>query len=209
MDLFLILAILLFTYFLCAIPFGFLVVRQKQGIDIRTVGSGNIGATNVARAGGRLAGVLTLFLDAAKGGFSVWLAGAGTGQDPRVMAMTAVVALLAHSFPVYLKFKGGKGVATGLGVFLVLAPLAALGSIGIFLVTAAFSRYVSLGSVLAAGSFPVFCYFLVVMGNPGNEGGWWILSAAVITAGLIIGRHHPNLRRLVAGTESKFGGTKK
>jgi glycerol-3-phosphate acyltransferase PlsY len=125
------------------------------------------------------------------------------------MALTAAVALLAHSFPVYLKFKGGKGVATGVGVFLVLAPAAALGAAGVFLVTTVISRYVSLGSALAAGSFPVFYYLLNFWGSPGKAGNLWTLLAAVFCAGLIIGRHHQNLRRLAAGTESKFGGTKK
>jgi acyl phosphate:glycerol-3-phosphate acyltransferase len=112
----------LLTYLLCAIPFGFLVVRIQKGTDVRKTGSGNIGATNVLRASGKMAGIVTLVLDAMKGALAVWGAGHFSAHNPRVVAVCAVIALLAHMFPLYLKFKGGKGVSTGLGVFLAWPP---------------------------------------------------------------------------------------
>lgn len=195
----------LLTYLLCAIPFGFLVVRIQKGTDVRKTGSGNIGATNVLRASGKMAGIVTLVLDAMKGALAVWGAGHFSAHNPRVVAVCAVIALLAHMFPLYLKFKGGKGVSTGLGVFLVLAPWPTLGAVGVFILTVVITRYVSLGSILAAAAFPALCFFA---GFPGNPGSIWLLSSASLCGGLIIWRHSQNIRRLVQGQESRFGGGK-
>src|ERR1700741_2575834 len=120
--------LLLAAYLLGSIPFGLLLAKLLAGSDIRKSGSGNIGATNVARVVGPAAGILTLVLDVAKGAAAVWLAGRFTEQSSTAMPLAAVVALLGHCFPVWLKFKGGKGVATALGVFLMLSPLAAVGA---------------------------------------------------------------------------------
>jgi glycerol-3-phosphate acyltransferase PlsY len=193
------------VYLICAIPFGYLIVRFQHGVDVRNVGSGNIGATNVLRAGGKAAGILTLFLDVLKGAGAVFIAHHFSQHNPRVMALAALIALLAHMYPVYLKFKGGKGVATGLGVFLVLAPWAALCVLSIFIGIVAITRLVSLGSILAAAFFPVFYYFLMVRSNPENT---WILWGAVACCLLIVLRHSKNIQRMVNREEHRFGRDK-
>src|SRR5260370_19619173 len=129
------------AYFLGSIPFGLVLAKLLAGSDIRKSGSGNIGATNVARVVGPSAGILTLVLDVAKGAAAVWLAGRFTEQSSAAMTVAGVAVLLGHCFPVWLKFKGGKGVATALGVFLMLAPLAALGSLFVFIVVSVAWRY--------------------------------------------------------------------
>ena len=189
------LAGVLLAYLLGSVPFGYLVFRARRGEDIRRHGSGNIGATNVARTLGPLAGLATLLLDAGKGSLAVlvmrWL-----GAAPLWLALAAVAAILGHAFPVFLRFKGGKSVAVGLGVFTVLAPLAILPAIGTFLLVLVWSRYVSLASVIASLSFPLWAWALhapraTVLGG--------LVCAALITA-----KHHENWRRLLAGTESRF-----
>jgi acyl phosphate:glycerol-3-phosphate acyltransferase len=197
--------VLLFTYLLCGIPFGYLVVRQQKGVDIRSVGSGNIGATNVLRAGGKAAGVLTLVLDAGKGYLAIKAVSLLCPGRPVLLAMTAVAALLGHLFPIYLKFKGGKGVATTVGVFLALAPWAALSAIGLFGLVVLLWRFVSLGSIVAAAAFPLFFYWLDYRRLPGLQ---WSLGAALICSSLVIWRHRENIRRLVAGTENRLTGSK-
>jgi glycerol-3-phosphate acyltransferase PlsY len=193
------------SYLLGSIPFGYLLVRIFRGEDVRHSGSGNIGATNVSRKS-PLLGVATLVLDALKGSAAVALAyrlsgGMTAGVRPiQAMAMAALFAVLGHMFPVWLKFHGGKGVATGLGSFIVIAPKAVLIAVGIFLAVVAISRYVSLGSILAVASFPVLVYGMRAYGDN-------TMALAYITAAslLIIARHHENIRRLLAGTESQFG----
>ncbi len=199
------LLIFLAVYLACAIPFGYLIVRFQKDMDVRNVGSGNIGATNVLRTGGKVAGLLTLLLDTLKGAVAILAAQYLSHNDPRVVGLAAVIALLAHMFPVYLKFKGGKGVATGLGVFLVLAPWAALSVVLIFAGVVILTRYVSLGSILAAVFFPIFYYFLVVRYDRGHT---CILEGAVFCCILIVLRHSKNLQRLVQGEERRFGGGK-
>jgi glycerol-3-phosphate acyltransferase PlsY len=174
------------------------------------VGSGNIGATNVLRSGGKGLGAATFLLDMLKGCTAVWLGGflgsvllAGTPLR-NAQALAALVAVLGHMFPVWLKFRGGKGVATGFGVFLVAAPLAALAAISVFFVVLALSRYVSLASILGAGSFPPFAWFLVKGERPA-----FYIAVQCAVALLIIVKHHQNIRRLLAGTESRFGARKK
>jgi glycerol-3-phosphate acyltransferase PlsY len=194
------------AYVLGSIPTGYLLVKLFRHEDIRSVGSGNIGATNVLRSGGKGLGAATFLLDVLKGAAAVWL-GAWLAfhllpsmpfRDAQAVA--AVSAVIGHMFPVWLRFRGGKGVATGFGVFLVAAPLAALASIGLFAVVLILTRYVSLASILGAGSFPVFAWFLVRGEKP-----FPYIAAQVIVASLIIIKHHQNIRRLATGTESRFG----
>src|ERR1700731_1221451 len=165
------------AYFLGSIPFGLLLAKLFGGTDVRRAGSGNIGATNVARVAGPLAGMLTLAFDTGKGAAAVWLAGRITNENATWMMIAAFAVLLGHCFPIWLKFKGGKGVATALGVFLALCPLAAVSALLLFLLCVAYWRYVSLGSISAAGATPPRLFFflgprpappaIVNRGNPG------------------------------------------
>src|SRR5271163_4493465 len=153
------------SYLLGSIPFGYLLVRIFRHEDVRQSGSGNIGATNVSRTSPAL-GVVTLLLDALKGTAAVGLAyffevrTSGAVLPYQVMSVAALCAVLGHMFPVWLEFRGGKGVATGLGSFVVIAPKAALVATGIFVVVVAIFRYVSLGSILAVASFPFLLVYL-------------------------------------------------
>lgn len=198
--------IVVLAYLLGSIPTGYLLVKMFRHEDIRSVGSGNIGATNVLRSGGKGLGAATFLLDVLKGAGAVlvaaWIATQfATAVPPRnIEALAAVVAVLGHMFPVWLKFRGGKGVATGFGVFLVAAPLAALAAIGLFVVVLLLSRYVSLASILGAASFPVFAWILVRGDKPAP-----FIAAQIIVALLIIIKHHQNIRKLISGTENRFG----
>jgi len=189
------------AYLLGSIPFGLILAKLFAGSDIRKSGSGNIGATNVARVAGLGAGILTLALDVAKGAAAVWLAGRFTQQSSMVMTFAGIIALLGHCFSVWLKFKGGKGVATALGVFLVLAPLAALASLLVFIVVSAAWRYISLGSVSAAAAMPLLMYFLWA---PGHAPPLVVDFGTLFAAALIIFKHDANLQRLMDGEEPKF-----
>ena len=189
------------AYFLGSIPFGLILARLFAGSDIRKSGSGNIGATNVARVVGPSAGILTLAFDIAKGAAAVWLAGRFTDQSSTAMTLAGVAALLGHCFPVWLRFKGGKGVATALGVFLMLAPLAALGALLVFIVVSIVWRYVSLGSISAAAAMPLLMYFLWA---PGHAPPLVVDFGTLFAAALVIFKHDANLQRLVDGTEPKF-----
>jgi len=189
------------AYFLGSIPFGLILAKLLAGNDIRKSGSGNIGATNVARVVGPAAGILTLVFDVAKGAAAVWLAGRFTEQSSTAMTLAAIVALLGHCFPVWLKFKGGKGVATALGVFLMLSPLAALSALLIFILVSLVWRYVSLGSVSAAAAMPLLMYFLWA---PGHAPPLVVDFGTLFASALVIFKHDANLQRLVDGTESKF-----
>src|SRR5712691_11997249 len=148
------------AYLLGSIPFGLLLTRLFGGGDVRKSGSGNIGATNVARVAGTLPGILTLFLDVAKGAAAVWLAGRFSNESATWMMIAVLAALLGHCFPIWLKFRGGKGVATAAGAFLVLCPPALLGSVILFLLVVFFWRYVSLASISAAASMPLLICIL-------------------------------------------------
>ena len=196
------------AYLFGSIPFGYLLVRAFRGSDIRRTGSGNIGATNVARSSPAL-GIVTLLLDAAKGfvavGIAVVLAGgagrAGSSYLYSAMALAAFCAVLGHMFPLWLKFRGGKGVATGVGAFVAIVPKAVLVAICVFAALVALFRYVSLGSIVAAAALPVFIYlFYVQAGAPMQS----VLGAAAAVSLLIIAKHHPNIARLLAGTEHRF-----
>ncbi|HEY1985012.1 MAG TPA: glycerol-3-phosphate 1-O-acyltransferase PlsY [Terracidiphilus sp.] len=197
------------AYLLGSIPVGYLLVLVFRRQDIRTVGSGNIGATNVLRSGGKGLGAATFALDVLKGAAAVMLGAMAAstvlpGISQRdVEALAALFAVLGHMFPVWLRFKGGKGVATGFGVFLVAAPLAALTAICLFSVVLAFTRYVSLASILGAASFPIFASFMVHGQKP-----VFFIAVQFAVALLIIVKHHPNIRRLLAGNEHRFGDAK-
>jgi glycerol-3-phosphate acyltransferase PlsY len=197
------------AYLLGSIPTGYLLVRLFRHQDIRSVGSGNIGATNVLRSGGKGLAAATFLLDMLKGCSAVWL-GAFLGglllpqcSPYNVEALAALVAVLGNVFPVWLRFRGGKGVSTGFGVFLAATPLAALAAISVFFLVLAISRYVSLASILGAASFPFFATFLV----HGNRPAFFI-AVEIAVAFLIIAKHHQNIRRLLTGTESRFGARK-
>jgi glycerol-3-phosphate acyltransferase PlsY len=200
------LPILAIAYLLGSIPFGYILVRLFRKEDIRATGSGNIGATNVVRSGAKGLGILTLLLDLLKGFAAVKIAAhfaPGAPGFPSDLAVAAgIAAVLGHIFPIWLRFKGGKGVATGLGVDLALAPLAALCSLGIFIVVLAITRYVSLASILAAFMLPVFCLVLMPDRSPVFVGGMIFLALLVIT------KHHANIARLMQGKESRFGSKK-
>ncbi len=193
------------AYLLGGIPFGLLFVRLRHGRDIREMGSRNIGATNVLRTSGWTSGLLTLLLDVAKGFVAVLTAGLLTHQNRTVVALAAGSAVLGHVFPLYLSFRGGKGVATSVGAFLALTIPSTAGAVLVFLVVLALWRFVSLASLLAAAFFPVL-YFLI---DYRHQPSLPVLLAVVFCSGLVIFRHHENIKRLVNGTENKLTGLKK
>lgn len=193
------------AYLLGSIPFGLLLTRAFGRGDVRKVGSGNIGATNVARAAGLLAGVFTLMLDVAKGAGAVLLAEKLSNDSASWMTVSAFAALLGHCFPIWLKFRGGKGVATATGIFLVLSPLACLAAVILFVLVVAFWRYVSLGSVSAAAAMPLLIYFLWA---PRHAPPLTVTLGALAAALLIIYKHRGNLQRLLEGVEPKFSFSK-
>jgi len=199
-------AIPVVAYLLGSIPFGLLLTKLFGGGDVRQAGSGNIGATNVARVAGPLPGILTLLLDAAKGAAAVWLAARFSNDSATWMVIAALAALIGHCFPVWLKFRGGKGVATAAGVFLMLSPLALLGSVIVFVLVVAFWRYVSLGSISAAAAMPLLIYLLWA---PHHAPPLAVTFGALAAAVLIVYKHDSNIQRLVEGEEPKFSFTKK
>lgn len=194
--------IVVVAYLIGSIPFGYLIVRKTIGADIRQTGSGGTGATNVSRRAGKAAGVLTLLLDAAKGCVAVVIAKAVSGDD-WVIAAAAIAALVGHIFPVWLSFRGGKGVATGVGIFLVLAPIAVLCAGVVFVAIVALTRYVSLGSITAAVLIPVFVWLQAVFVLPVFDLRP-LLTAAVVGAALIVFAHRGNIQRLMSRTESRI-----
>ena len=196
------LLILIVAYLIGSIPFGYLIVRTKEGGDIRQTGSGGTGATNVSRRAGKIAGVLTLLLDASKGAAAVLIAQNLSSGD-WVKAAAAVAVIVGHIFPVWLGFRGGKGVATGVGVFLVLAPVALLCAGVIFISIVFFTRYVSLGSIMAAALIPLLVWLQNVFVEPVADLRP-LLTAAVVGALLIVFAHRGNIERLARGTESQI-----
>lgn len=193
------------AYFLGSIPFGVILARVFGGTDVRKTGSGNIGATNVARVVGPLAGILTLILDAAKGVAAVLLAGRLSNDSATWMVIAALAALVGHCFPVWLKFKGGKGVATAAGVFTALCPLACLAAIILFVLVVVYWRYVSLGSISAAAAMPLLIYFLWA---PHHAPPLVITLGTLAVAALVTYKHSGNIQRLTAGAEPKFSFSK-
>jgi len=189
--------LLLVGYLLGGIPFGYLLVRLKTGQDVRAMGSGNIGATNVARTSGKLIGIGTLVLDIGKGWLSVWLMarfGSGESMD---LALAGLAVVLGHAFPVFLKFEGGKAVASFVGAFLYLAPLPMLAITIVFVATVWRTRYVSLGSILGAALVPFAVWMIDHSSN-------WIVGAALVGGWFVMWRHRGNITRLRAGTENKL-----
>jgi glycerol-3-phosphate acyltransferase PlsY len=203
-----ILAAIVIAYLLGSIPFGYILVRTFRGQDVRRSGSGNIGATNVARTA-PLLGALTLILDAAKGfvavsigyeiGVHAWNTGNRTVQPITLAAILGVFVILGHLFPVWLKFRGGKGVAPSVGVFVALAPKALVIAVLIFAAVVAVFRYVSLGSIVAVGVFPLIAYLTRDYHESAS-----LLAAMCMIAVVVIAKHEGNIRRLLSGTEHRF-----
>ncbi len=188
---------LVIAYLLGAIPFGYLLVRTLAGTDIRQAGSGNIGATNVLRTTGRAAGIATLVLDIIKGFAAVYLTARLTHGDPLWTSLAALVVMAGHAYPVFLKFRGGKAVATFLGAYVFLAPWPLLAVLLVFVATVMATRFISLGSILAAGTFPLAVWLIDHPGAP-------LVASAVVSGAFIVYRHKDNIRRLHAGTENVF-----
>lgn len=195
------LAILLGAYLIGAIPFGYIFVRLATGRDVRASGSGNIGATNVLRTTGKLPAISTLAADIAKGWIAVWLALRFTDNDMLCGTLAAVAVMAGHAFPVFLKFRGGKAVASFIGAWLCLTPLPLLAVLIVFFAVVAYSRFISAGSILAAGTFP-FAVWMILHPE------WYVVGAAALCGAFIIYRHKDNIRRLREGTENvlSFGG---
>ena len=198
------LALAVVAYLLGSIPFGLILVRIVRGEDVRLTGSGNIGATNVARSGGAKLGITTLLLDALKGYVAVLIALLASHRNSGVdlglaASLAALCAILGHVFPVWLKFRGGKGVATAVGAFVGLAPRAVLVVLAIFLVIVLISRYVSLGSIVASAVFPLLAFFLYR--SESSPAGLAVMLGASL---LIILKHKTNIRRLLDGIENRL-----
>jgi acyl phosphate:glycerol-3-phosphate acyltransferase len=197
------LAALVVAYLLGAIPFGYLLVKWKTGADVRAAGSGNIGATNVLRTTGRAAGVATLLLDITKGYAAVWVAQRVTGGNVWWMSAAALAVMAGHAFPVFLKFKGGKAVASFVGAFLRLTPLSLAAVLVVFVVTVGVTRHISVGSIVGAATFPLAVWLILHPAPP-------VMIASIIGGVFIVYRHKENIRRLHAGSEHvfTFGGRK-
>ena len=204
------------AYLIGSIPFSFLVVRLVAGRDLREEGSGNVGATNVARTAGKLPGIIALLLDIAKGyaaiAFARWMvaqpgwpfeAGASPWQSREFwIALAGVIAVLAHMYPVWLRFHGGKGVATAGGVFLAMNAIVVAGAVIVFAIVVILSRFVSLASIVTAASIPLLMRFLV------RDAPFWHIVASIAIAIAVIAKHHSNIARLAGGTERRMGQKK-
>jgi glycerol-3-phosphate acyltransferase PlsY len=191
------LLVLAVAYLLGAIPFGYLLVKWKTGADVRAAGSGNIGATNVMRTTGKIAGFATLLLDIAKGYAAVWIAGRLTGQDALWMSLAAIAVMAGHAYPVFLGFKGGKAVASFVGAFACLTPAALAIEIIIFVVAVIWTRHISMGSIIGAATFPLAAFLVA-------RAPWSAILASIVAGSFIIYRHNSNIQRLRMGTESVF-----
>ena len=185
------------AYLLGDIPFGYLLVKLTTGRDVRASGSGNIGATNVLRTTGRAAGVATLLLDMGKGYLAVWLEGRLTGGNAEWMSAAALAVMVGHSYPVFLRFRGGKAMAAFVGAWLCAAPLPLAAVLVVFVVMVAWTRHISLGSIVGAGTFPLAVWLIA---HPPAI----VVAAAILSGALIVYRHRDNIARLRAGTESVF-----
>ena len=190
------------AYLLGSIPFGLLLVKAQGGPDIRSIGSGNIGAANVARNAGPISGALTLLLDAGKGYLAVWLAARGTGANAHWIMAAAVAAVIGHVFPIWLRFRGGKGVATSLGVFLPICWQAVVAAAVLWLLVVGFWRYSSLGSIAAAAALPLLVYLFYA---PHRAPATYVSLCTVFISVLVIVMHRPNIQRLIAGKEHRLG----
>ena len=188
---------LVVAYLVGGIPFGYLLVHWKTGEDVREKGSGNIGATNVLRTTGRAMAVVTLLLDIAKGVFAVWLADKLSGGSPVWMSLVALAVMAGHAFPVFLKFQGGKAVASFIGAFLYLTPVPMIAALVVFVIVATATRQISMGSIVAAGSLPLAAWLI-------EHPPWIVILAALVAAVFVIYRHRANIDRIRSGTENVF-----
>lgn len=185
------------AYLVGGIPFGYLLVRWKTGEDVREKGSGNIGATNVLRTTGRSVAVATLLLDIAKGVFAVWLADKLSGGSPLWMSLAALAVMAGHAFPVFLKFQGGKAVASFIGAFLYLTPIPMIAALLVFILVVAATRQISMGSIIAAGSLPLATWLI-------EHPPAIVILATLVAAVFVIYRHRANIDRIRSGTEHVF-----
>ncbi len=188
---------LVVAYLVGGIPFGYLLVRLKTGQDVRSMGSGNIGATNVLRTTGRVIAVITLLLDIGKGFFAVWLAARLCYDSPLWMSAAALAVMAGHAYPVFLKFQGGKAVASFIGAFVYLTPIPMAVVLVLFVVVVAATRHISMGSIVAAGSLPLAVWLVLHPPAP-------VLIAAIVAGVFIIYRHRANIGRIRAGNENVF-----
>ena len=188
---------LVVAYLIGGIPFGYLLVRLKTGEDVRSMGSGNIGATNVLRTSGRWVAVATLVLDIAKGFFAVWLAARLTGDSVTWTSLAALAVMAGHAYPVFLKFHGGKAVASFVGAFLYLTPIPLLATLVVFVIVVAATRQISMGSIIAAAGLPLATWLIMHPPAP-------IILASLIAAVFIVSRHRANIQRIRAGKEHVF-----
>ncbi len=195
--------LLVVAYLIGGIPFGYLIVRFTTGRDVREMGSGNIGATNVLRTTGRTVAIVTLLLDIAKGFFAVWLMARYTEDSPIWTSAAALAVMAGHAYPIFLKFKGGKAVASFIGAFFYLAPVPLFTVLLVFVIVVAATRYISLGSIIACGTFPFAVWLILHPPTP-------IVLAALISGAFIVIRHKANIQRIRAGNENvfRFGGEK-
>ena len=193
--------LLVAAYLLGSIPFGLLFAKVLGGKDVRRHGSGNIGATNVSRVAGPLAGILTLIFDTLKGALPVLAAGRLFDHNATALMLAGLAALVGHCFPVWLKFRGGKGVATALGVFGALSPAATLAALVVFALTLVFWQYVSLASLAAAAAMPLLIYFLWA---PRHAPPLIISLGTLLATAIVFFNHSSNLQRLTQGTEPKY-----
>lgn len=198
-------ALLAGAYLLGSIPWSYLIVRLAQGLDVRTVGSGNVGATNVMRTAGKKAGGLALVLDVGKGVAAV-LVSRALEASSLVVGCAAVAVVLGHIFPIFLGFRGGKGVATAAGALGALEPAVLLACLVLFVAVVVWKRYVSLGSVLVAAAFPLVLWIAQRQGWARSD-SWELLGAATIGL-IVIARHRGNIERLWKGTERRLGQPK-
>jgi len=185
------------AYLVGGIPFGYLLVKMKTGEDVRAKGSGNIGATNVLRTTGRLIAVITLLLDIAKGLFAVWLAAKLSHDSPWCMSAAALAVMAGHAYPIFLKFHGGKAVASFIGAFLYLTPIPLAAVLILFVIVVAASRHISLGSMVAAGTLPLAVWLIEHPPAP-------VLLASLAAGAFIVYRHKANVDRIRAGSENVF-----
>ena len=188
---------LVVAYLVGGIPFGYLLVRMKTGQDVRSMGSGNIGATNVLRTSGRLIAVVTLLLDIGKGLFAVWLAAKLSDHSPLWTSLAALAVMVGHAYPVFLKFHGGKAVASFIGAFIYLTPIPLAVVRVLFALVVTATRHISLGSIVAAGCLPLVVWLVEHPPSP-----VWI--SALVAGAFIIYRHRSNIARIRAGNENVF-----
>jgi len=191
------LLVLVAAYLVGGIPFGYLLVKLKTGQDVRSMGSGNIGATNVLRTTGRAVAMVTLLLDIAKGFFAVWFAAKFTADSPEWMSAAALAVMAGHAYPIFLKFHGGKAVASFIGAFLYLTPIPLLATLVLFVIVVAATKHISMGSIIMAASLPLAVWLIEHPPAP-------VLAASIVAGVFMIYRHRENIARIRAGNENVF-----